>query len=290
MTPAPVLGSGRIEGARVEGGVNDLVDTRRTALDVEDFLHGLRGAARSDVKTSNPELRAWFVDLGGRSFFVKWAKREFFDETLRKDAEICSLGLHPAIVRLYNVLEARDGTALVFEKIEGTPLIERQNRGRFNALPVAEKMRALRSIFGAIDAIAGSGYVVVDFYEGNVIYDFAHRTVKIHDFELFERGEGFTLKAQRNYGSTRLMAPEEFIQGSWIDGRTNVFQLGRYAICALSDRAGEDWREGFRCSPELANILLRATRPDPAERHPSVKRFWEEFDAATVDVAAGSTD
>jgi hypothetical protein len=88
-----VIGSGRVGGARGEDSVNDLLDMKRTALDVEDFLHGLRGATRSGMKTSNPELRAWLIDLGGRSFFVKWAKREIFDETLRKDGSRSSHGV-----------------------------------------------------------------------------------------------------------------------------------------------------------------------------------------------------
>ena len=62
-----------------------------------------------------------------------------------------------------------------------------------------------------------------------------------------------------------------------IDQRANVFTLGRYAICALSDRIEENWREGFQGSTELADVIEGATQADRGERYDTVRDFVEAF-------------
>jgi len=74
-----------------------------------------------------------------------------------------------------------------------------------------------------------------------------------------------------NYGSSRLMAPEEFLRGSWLDQRTLVFNLGRYALLALPELA-----------EPLAPILARATYPARAERYASLREFTRALATALV--------
>jgi len=97
--------------------------------------------------------------------------------------------------------------------------------------------------------------MIVDWYEGNMIYDFADKHIWLFDWELCRRGQGFTLDMDSNYGSSRLMAPEEFIRGSWLDLQTLVFNLGRYALLTLPELA-----------EQTAPILARATYPARSRR------------------------
>jgi hypothetical protein len=87
----------------------------------------------------------------------------------------------------------------------------------------------------------------------------------------------------RNYGSRRLMAPEEFVRGARIDQATNVYTLGRYAINALSRRTDGAWRATFQGPPALAAVLERATRPERAERYQRVGEFVRAFEQAAHD-------
>ena len=126
--------------------------------------------------------------------------------------------------------------------------------------------RADRYGLACLTTIGDAGFMIVDWYEGNMIYDFAQKRIWLFDWELCRKGEGFTLEMDSNYGSSRLMAPEEFIRGSWLDQRTIVFNLGRYALLTLPELADA-----------LAPVLARATYPARSERYPSIREFTHAF-------------
>jgi serine/threonine-protein kinase len=260
-----------------------LLDTRRTCLTAEAFLTKIGDKPPQEIEKSSQDTRAWFITEKGVTYFTKWVEDGRYQDRLAKDAEICSRNLHPAIVPLLNIVETADGMLLVFPKIPGLSLEGIEARQRFFALPVPEKIRSLTACFEALSAIVESGWILVDFYDGNVIYDFETGATTLFDFELFERGNGFTLQKDRNYGSRRLMAPEEFVRGALIDQRSNVFTLGRYAIDALSGRIDAEWRQEFQGNNALAEVLDRATQWDPEARYQTVSAFLEAFKQTTCD-------
>ncbi|MGH2354806.1 MAG: protein kinase domain-containing protein [Chloroflexota bacterium] len=259
---------------------------QRTELTVETFLARASDAPPAEITKASVDTRAWFTTSGGQAYFLKWVQTGRYEASLAKDVAICSADLHPAIVHLLNVVQTADGVLLVYEKAPGETL-DRANRPRFFALPVATKLQALQAIFGALEAIVDAGWIMVDFYEGNVIYDFATDRVTIFDFELFERGDRFVLLLERNYGSRRLMAPEEWVRGAVIDQKSNVFTLGRYAINALSSRIDEQWRSKFQGSPPLADVLARATLTERNKRYTTVREFVAAFEQV-IGSASGS--
>jgi serine/threonine protein kinase, bacterial len=74
------------------------------------------------------------------------------------------------------------------------------------------------------------------------------------------------------FGSTRLMAPEEFELGALLDERTTVFTLGR-AVLVLLGGDSRDGRPFFAGTPEQLRVARAATEPDPADRLPSIAAF-----------------
>lgn len=230
-----------------------------------------------ELTKPNPDSRAWFLS----GYFLKWAPAEAYPTTLARDVAICRTPPHLAIIPILHKITTADGTLLIYPKIEGVALSTPERRQRFFALPVPEKLRALQTIFAALSAVVAQGWVMHDFYEGNVIYNFDTRTSYLFDFEFFMPGDSYILQADRAYGSARLMAPEEFSRGAVIDQASNVYTLGRYAICALSLDHGERWADGFQGSPDLAEVLRKATQPDRAERYQTVQAFLEAFTLLT---------
>jgi hypothetical protein len=89
----------------------------------------------------------------------------------------------------------------------------------------------------------------------------------------------YTLDRDRQHGSTRFMAPEEFRRGARIDERTTVLTLGRAAFVLLSDgQHGEQARSLWRGSDMQYQVAQTATQADPAQRYPSVAdlcRSWQ---------------
>lgn len=254
-----------------------LLTTERTSLPVQDFLASVCDVPPQSIVKDGTMTRAWALRADGRPYFAKWVEERLYSDLLAKDVEICRQNLHPSIVRILSVVHTADGVLLVFAWAEGETLSDQERRQRFFRLPFAAKIKALTAIFEALATIADAGWVLVDFYEGNVLYDFATAAVTLFDFELFERGYEFVLQMDRNYGSRHLMAPEEFVRGAIIDGRSNVFTLGHYAIHALSARTDDDWRMEFQGAAALADVLARATRLERSARHESVPEFVRAF-------------
>jgi serine/threonine-protein kinase len=103
--------------------------------------------------------------------------------------------------------------------------------------------------------------VAVDFYDGCLIYDFARRTIRLCDLDSYRPGP-YVLDRDRQYGSTRFMAPEEFAKGATVDERSTVFTLGRAAFVLLSrGPRGEQDRDLWRAGDALFQVATTATRP-----------------------------
>jgi serine/threonine protein kinase, bacterial len=145
--------------------------------------------------------------------------------------------------------------------VQGVTLGPPAARERFYALPESEKSVAIATLFDVCAIIAEAGWLLVDLYEGNLIYDFDEKRLWCFDWDLCVKAESYALAMDRNWGSSRLMAPEEFVRGATIDVRTNVFNLGRIAQLALGDN----------------EALSRATDPNPTNRYPTLRALQTAF-------------
>ena len=110
-----------------------------------------------------------------------------------------------------------------------------------------------------------------------MIYDFTAQCIHLFDWELCRPGNGFVLEMDSNYGSSRLMAPEEFVRGSWLDQRTLVFNLGRYALTTLPELADP-----------LAPVLARATYPARSKRYATLSEFHANLTAVCSQLSVSS--
>ncbi|MCX6367863.1 MAG: hypothetical protein NTX57_14335 [Armatimonadetes bacterium] len=211
---------------------------------------------------SNSATIAWRTP----ALFVK-----FFPYALQEraavEAEIASAGLHENIIPSLMMCGVDDGMILIYPFVSGETLSTCEAREKFYALPLAERRAALATILSALAAITSAGWLLVDFYEGNVIYDYENKKPWVFDWDLCLKAESFVLTTERNWGSSRLMAPEEFVKGALIDSQTNVFNLGKFVLLTLGSDATET---------ETAT-LTRATSPEKSLRHGSVAALVTEL-------------
>lgn len=233
------------------------------------------------------------VAVEGRRWFVKHSVVPRAIGWLRQAIALNRRVRHPAMPRLHHAFETRgtppespDGLALVYDWVPGellyypTRLMHRAPPDgtlparRFRALPLPEVLRALDTIYDVHQRLAEAGYVAVDFYDGCLIYDFHGRQIYLVDLDMYYQG-AYELALDRNYGSRRFMAPEEFRRGATIDQVSNVYTLGRTALLLLGDGSGS-W-EAFRGTAAMRRVIERATRPDRAERFPTVRAFVEAW-------------
>jgi 8-oxo-dGTP pyrophosphatase MutT (NUDIX family) len=198
---------------------------------------------------------------------------------------------HPSIPPVVHRLRTPQGLAIVQQWAGGEVLVDgfdpsvparddpRSAYQRFLGLPVFEAADAIRQTIHAHLAVTGAGFVAVDLYDGCLIYDFTRGELSLIDLDMYRPGP-FALEADRQYGSSAYMAPEEWRRGATIDERTTVFTLGRLALVLLGcARHGPPERADFRGSDALYEIAVRACAADPAERFQSAAelcRAWTE--------------
>ena len=201
---------------------------------------------------------------------------------LRNAVQLAQSTDHPALCRLYQVIESPHGPLLVYEWIDGeligTPSARRADPDspyqRFRVLPVAGILPALDLIFDLHAYLAEKGWIASDFYDGCLLYDFSRQTLRIMDLDTYHQGS-FTNTMGRMFGSSRFMAPEEFQLSARIDQRTTVFTMGRTAALFLSDGTLE--RAPFRGSDALYTVIHQACQEDRAQRFATMKDFYKAW-------------
>jgi serine/threonine protein kinase, bacterial len=219
---------------------------------------------------------------GGTRLFLKASREDAALPSLRNAIEFYTKVKSPHIVGYRGVIETFDGPVLVFDWFPGEVLYSPEFPGkegrkdpasphfRFMQLPFVNRLEVANAIFETHRDIEETGYVAVDFYDGCIIYDFAAKDVRLCDFDNYNLGP-FILDRDRNYGSSRFMAPEEFVRGNTIDARTNVYTMGRTASVILADACPEtvEWRG----PGELLDVVDKATQVAPEDRYQTVGEF-----------------
>jgi serine/threonine protein kinase len=87
-------------------------------------------------------------------------------ERFRREARAVAQLDHPAIVRIYDLLETPDGDWIVLQYVEGPTLAQRLRQG---PLPPAEVAAVARDVLGALDAAHARGLLHRDLKSENVV-------------------------------------------------------------------------------------------------------------------------
>lgn len=235
------------------------------------------------------------VEVDGVRYFVKTAGRpDNATSFLGHEARVALLHnavrlarrySHPALPRLHQVVGSAHGPMLVYDWADGELLgVPRDRRddpagafARFRALPAEQVVACLDTIVQVHDLLGRGGEVAGDFYDGCLIYDFARNRLSVVDLDGY-LPEPYRNEMGRMFGSTRFMAPEEFVLGEVIDQRTTVFTLGRTVLVLLSDGTAD--RRMFRGDSALYEVATRACRPEPEQRYASLAEFCAAWQAA----------
>ncbi|MGW1773318.1 serine/threonine protein kinase [Streptomyces sp. NPDC002104] len=224
----------------------------------------------------------------GRRWFVKTASTPEAASSLHRALSVHRAISHSAIAPLVHSFSTALGPVLVYPWTSGEVLYHptRSRHGgratlgsplaRFRAQPLTWINTALETLLSAHLAVEDAGYVAVDFYDGCMLYDFDQRNMMLCDLDEYRPGP-FMLEADRLPGSTRYMAPEEFVRGSLIDIRTTVFNLGR-ALRLLLDAGDEESQ--WRGTPAQLAVIAKATASEPEKRLPSVRSLADAWHAA----------
>ena len=203
-----------------------------------------------------------------------------FLERLEREARVMARLRHPNIVAVHDFQRTEDGAAIVMEFVEGGSLREKLQQHP-NGLPVAEALRILRQIAAGLEAAHASGVIHRDMKPENVLMD-ADGTARVTDFglalPLHEASTRLTL-AGTVMGTVDYMAPEQF-RGVEADARLDVFALGVMAyelLTGKTPRGSFDAPHRLRAEipAHISTAVMKALRPEPAERFASISAFMQ---------------
>ena len=228
------------------------------------------------------------AENNGKKYFIKFAGapvENLLDCTPEqviewlKDAEqvYCDLA-HENLIKLIKSEEAGGGYLNIFEWVDaeciGYP--SPPSRQKFLSLPVEAKMQTFDDILNFHAHAANKGYVAIDFYADQILYDFDNGKTIICDIDFYQKSPYYGDKGQ--WGSSNFVSPEELIPGSRIDEITMVYTMGATAFCIFADynRSPEAWT----LSPELYTVAKRAVNDERSERQQSIRQFIKEWEMA----------
>lgn len=263
--------------------------TPQVPVDLSSWLDAV-GETFATIEFHDSGCTSYGVRIDGENWFVKAAFDEQRDQ-LHGAIRVHATLQHPAIVPMEsNFVLLGDGTAVVYPWIRGESLNDPFAPGalhrddphsalnRLRALPYADAVAAFDVVLDAHVAAEDEDLVAVDFYDGCLMYDFERRAIRLVDLDLYS--PPYFLDRDQQFGSTRFMAPEEFVRGAAIDFRTTVYTLGRTGFQLLGEPGGEE--DTFRGSDAQSAVLQQAAAIRPADRFPTVAALvsaWREASA-----------
>src|SRR5712692_1572193 len=211
-----------------------------------------------------------------------------------REAQACAKLSHPNIVTVYDMGEDDGRLFIVMELLEGQELRRLITPG--TSLTLEDKLSVMVQACGGLHYAHQKGIVHRDIKPGN-IFLLRNGQVKILDFGIAHMAttEGLT-RTGLIMGTLRYISPEQ-VRGR-ADHRSDIFSIGAVFYEVLSFRppfTGEDpmhLLEQLRTEeppalteldptipPELAAIVQRALRKDPAERFPDLEHMRTQIEA-----------
>ena len=207
---APRIGAYELRGPLGTGGMGEVF----LAWDTRLARHVALKRIRPDLQTT-PERR----------------------ERFRREARAAAALNHPAIVRVYDLLEDEAGDSIVMEYVEGRSLARLMAEGQIG---VARAVRLARQVAEGLASAHALGFIHRDLKAENVMVT-ADGQAKILDFGLakhstIETADESLTREGAVLGTVRTMSPEQ-AGGEEVDARSDLYSLGVLLYEMLTGRS-----------------------------------------------------
>jgi serine/threonine protein kinase len=194
---------------------------------------------------------------------------EQFVQRFRTEAVAAARLHHPAIVSIYDTCSDSGTEAIVMELVRGQTL--RQYLDSHGPLPTDEVIDIGSEVADALEAAHRSSLVHRDIKPANILLCDDHR-VMVTDFGIAKiRDDPDHTTTGQMLGTVKYLAPEQ-VEGTPVDGRTDIYALGVVLYEALTGRPP------FQGDSQAATALARlhSTPPRPRQIRPSVPRALDD--------------
>jgi hypothetical protein len=217
-------------------------------------------------------------------------------ERMRRELRLARDLRHPNIVRVFELHEVQDFYCLAMEFVEGSTL--KNLIVSSHPVPVQQAQDLLLQLASAIAAVHAAGVVHRDLKPQNVVVT-GPGEIKVLDFGLAKTPESTGLTVTGTIlGTPDYMAPEQ-VEGRRADSRSDVYALGviayelfvgrppfqgdtplAVALQHVRSRVGDPCKSRPGLPPQLGQLVLRMTEPDPAKRPASAQEVLVDLTRA----------
>jgi len=222
----------------------------------------------------------YFIKFAGASTVNYSGKPEEIIALLKSAATTYHDLSHPNLIHMVGTEKVKNGFAIIFDWTDAVCAGRDYpaSREKFLALSVDTRMAVYEDVMAFHAHAARKGYVAVDFYDGNIMYDFEQGRTVICDIDLYQKSPYVGWLGR--WGSASFVSPEEVTQGAIMDEITTVHTMGQtaFALFADSDRSLEKWL----LSERLYDVVKRAVSDKRGERQQSIRQLIEEWNAAKL--------
>jgi serine/threonine protein kinase/Flp pilus assembly protein TadD len=205
---------------------------------------------------------------------------------------------HPNICTIHEVGEARGRVFFAMALIEGETLAQRIRNG---PLTVDESLILAIQVAEGLEAAHEKQVVHRDIKPGNIIVTPKGRAI-IVDFGLAQIGERSRLThSGATLGTAAYMSPEQ-VQGSYVDGRSDIWSLGvvlyemitgqlpfdaDYHVALMYSVLNEEPKPATSLRPDappgINGVIRRALAKQPKERYQNARELIGELSVLRVD-------
>jgi len=230
------------------------------------------GVASGDTKC--------FIKYAGAPTVRSHVSREEAVERMRRTTQIYRDLRHTNLTTMITAGAKKDGFIMMFEWVDVLYMGRQfsESREKFMQLSEAVKHQIYSDILQFHAHVIEKGYVAIDFYDGNIMYEPKREKTIICDIELYAR-RPYVNEMGRMWGSTMFMSPEEFQKGADIDELTNVYNMGATAFALFGD--GRDrCLEKWQLSEGLFHVAKKAVSDERRERYRTIQQLITEWEAA----------
>ncbi|RLQ93585.1 serine/threonine protein kinase [Falsibacillus albus] len=238
------------------------------------------------------------IQENNERYFVKYAGARNLEYTgeiqaaiqrLKEAEEVYRHIAHPHLTPFLTAFQTERGYGLKFKWVDGecmhnhwdfTPF-EKYNSPdspfvKLRNLPLQERISLLTQIYEFATFVEAKGYVMVDFYDGSILYDFNNGELHICDIDFFRKGPLFNDIGEDFWGSSRYKAPEEYQLNAAITSATNVYTLAGLAFAFIGGRSDKSF-EKWEASRILYNICIKALENNPSNRFNTISSFYHKW-------------
>lgn len=252
--------------------------------------------------------RKYFCKIAGVNTVEAEVSPEESVKILKEAVHLYDDLAHPNLIKIIEEYEYNQFYVAVFEWADGECLFDHWNfeayqrnpamkspKEKFRELPVGKKLKAIEVLFSFLEHVNRKGYVAVDFYDGSILYDFSTDATTICDIDFFRKAPVINDRGIEWFGTKRLKAPEEYIEGGAIDEQTNIFTLGALIFEFFGRFSEEEIRQRYRSNQFVPCALLdwqlseksyraaaKAVSLDRRERYATFAEFFCEWKAANA--------